>query len=103
MEKLNDINEAVSYLREGDIVTCNGKDQFIMKEERIHRYSEGTHFSMELQEFMELYKKTGSIFMKNLWKSMKARMKPITDSIRSNRFFISFYRSFLVQHRRYRR
>ena len=57
MQKYNDINEALSYLREGDIVTCNGKDQFIMKEERIHRYSEGTHFSMELQEFIELYKK----------------------------------------------
>ena len=57
MQKLNDINEAVSYLREGDIITGNGKDLFMMKNKRIYRYCEGTQFGLSIKDFMELYNK----------------------------------------------
>lgn len=57
MQKLEDINEVISYLRDGDIVTSNGKDQFIMKNERVYRYCDGTHFGLDLKEFIELFRK----------------------------------------------
>ena len=57
MEKLNDINEAISYMRQGDIVTGNGKDIFIIKNDRVVRYSEGTQYSLKIDDFIDLYKK----------------------------------------------
>ena len=57
MQRLNDINEAIGYLREGDIITGNGKDLFILKNDKIYRYYEGTHYSMSIKDFMELYNK----------------------------------------------
>ena len=57
MQKLRDINEAVSYLKDGDIVTSNGKDLYVYKNERIAVYSKGTHFTLELADFVKLYNK----------------------------------------------
>ena len=57
MQKLSDINEALSYLREGDIVTGNGKDLFVMKNDRIYRYSDGSRFGLSIKDFVELYNK----------------------------------------------
>ena len=56
MQKLNDIKETVSYLNEGEIVTSNGKDQFIMKNKKIYRYCDGSNFSLGIKDFIELYK-----------------------------------------------
>ena len=57
MQKLSDINEALSYLREGDIITGNGKDLFVMKNDRIYRYNEGSCFGLSIKDFVELYNK----------------------------------------------
>ncbi|MBQ1566318.1 MAG: hypothetical protein IIZ80_00335 [Erysipelotrichaceae bacterium] len=57
MQKLNDITEAIGYLREGDIITGNGKDLFILKNDKVYRYNEGTHYGMSIKDFMELYNK----------------------------------------------
>ena len=57
MQKLNDITEAIDYLREGDIITGNGKDLFILKNDKVYRYNEGTHYGMSIKDFMELYNK----------------------------------------------
>ena len=57
MEKLKDINEALSYLREGELVTGNGKDIFVFKNDRIYRYDEGTRYSLNVNDFLELYSK----------------------------------------------
>ena len=57
MEKLKDINEALSYLREGELVTGNSKDIFVFKNDRIYRYDEGTRYSLNVSDFLELYSK----------------------------------------------
>ncbi|MDO4197575.1 MAG: hypothetical protein Q4D13_01130 [Erysipelotrichaceae bacterium] len=58
MERLNDINETLNYLRDGAIVTSNGKDQFVFKKERICCYDNGTHYTLDIKDFTDLYKKT---------------------------------------------
>ena len=58
MQRLKDINEAVSYLSEGDIITSNGKDQIIMKNKRVYLYDEGTHFGLDINDFIDLYRKS---------------------------------------------
>ena len=58
MQKLNDIKEAIAYLKEGDIITSNGKDQFILKNKKVYRYFDGSHYSLEPKDFMDLYKTT---------------------------------------------
>ncbi|MBR0418772.1 MAG: hypothetical protein IJI66_06360 [Erysipelotrichaceae bacterium] len=57
MQKLTDIREAVSYLQEGDIVTSNGKDFYVLKNDKVHIYSNGSHYSLELSDFARLYNK----------------------------------------------
>lgn len=56
MEKLENINEAIEYLKQGDIVSSNGKDQFVIKNKKVFRYDNGTSFSLSLNDFYELYK-----------------------------------------------
>lgn len=56
MEKVRDINEAVAYLNEGEIITTNGKDQFVMKNKKVHRYCDGTSFALDIKSFAELYR-----------------------------------------------
>ena len=58
MERLNDINEVLNYLQEGDIATSDGKDRFVLKDGRVYRYNDGTHFSLTVKDFKELYKNT---------------------------------------------
>lgn len=58
MQKLNDINETMSYLNDGDIVTSNGKDQFVRKDNKICHYNNGNHYNLDIKDFMELYRKT---------------------------------------------
>ena len=56
MQKLNDIKEVISYLKDGDIVTSNGKDQFILRNNKINHYSNGNHYGLDIKDFSELYK-----------------------------------------------
>ena len=53
MQKLENISEAISYLKEGEILTENGRNRFVMKDERIFCYDNGTKFSLNLKEFKE--------------------------------------------------
>ncbi len=57
MQKLKDVNEAIGYLREGDVITMSGKDLFFFKEEKVHCYSKGNHFNLDIKDFLELYNK----------------------------------------------
>lgn len=59
MQKLKDINETLSYLNDGDIVTSNGKDLFVMKNQKITRYFDNNRFVLELNDFVSLYKNVG--------------------------------------------
>ena len=58
MIKVNNIKEAVAYLREKEILTSNGKDQFILLDNKVYRYYDGNQFALPLKEFSELYKDT---------------------------------------------
>ena len=51
------MNEVLSCLQEGEVVTSNGKDLFVLKGEKVWTYREGTRFSLSLKDFAELYKK----------------------------------------------
>ncbi len=55
MQKLKDINEVTNYLKQGEIVTNNGKNQFILKNKKIYCYNDGTHYNLDLKDFVELY------------------------------------------------
>lgn len=66
MVKLSDINEAISYLKEGEIITTNGKDQFVVKNSKIYRYQDGTSFFLELKDFKDLYKNTNFYLYEDL-------------------------------------
>ena len=58
MRKMRDVSEAFLFLKEGDILTTDGKDQFILKQDRIYRYASGTRFSLPIEEFLQLYQKS---------------------------------------------
>ena len=55
MQKLKDINEVTNYLKQGEIVTSNGKNQFILKNKKIYCYSDGTHYNLDFKDFVDLY------------------------------------------------
>ena len=57
MQKLRDINEAISYLEEGEILTENGTNRFVIRDDRVGCYDSGTRFSLDLKEFKKLYQK----------------------------------------------
>ena len=57
MQKLRDINEAMVYLKEGEMLSENGTNRFVMRDGRISCYDSGPRFSLDLKEFKELYQK----------------------------------------------
>lgn len=57
MLKMKDINEALDYLMQGEVLTCSGKDMYVYKNEKIVYYNEGTRFNMNINDFMQLYRK----------------------------------------------
>ncbi len=54
---LRNMNETLSALRNGDIATTDGNDQFILKDEKVWCYSRGNRFSLDIPDFVELYQK----------------------------------------------
>lgn len=58
MEKIQDIKDALSYIRQGEIITTNGKDQILFKKDKVYCYSDGSHYNLDLSSFIELYKNT---------------------------------------------
>ena len=59
MQKLNDIAEAVGFLKQQCVLKDGGKSMFVMKDGRVFCYSSGTRYSMSLEDFVQLYKNTG--------------------------------------------
>ena len=58
MRKMRDISEAILYLKDGEILTGSGKERFILKQEKICCYNDGTRFSLTEEEFLQLYQKS---------------------------------------------
>ena len=51
-----ELKEIISILKSGYIITSDGKDFFVLKNNRVHHYKDGTHYSLEIDEFLSLYK-----------------------------------------------
>ena len=58
MQKIENVIDALAYLNDGEILTTNNIDQFILKDKNIHRYSEGNHFIINVNDYLSLYKNT---------------------------------------------
>ena len=56
MEKISGISEAIMYLKDGSLIT-DGSGYYIFKNEKIHHYYDGNHYSLSIEDFMQLYKK----------------------------------------------
>lgn len=56
MEKIKDINEALEYLKQGDIITCQGNDLFILKANKVACFVDGSNYSLNIPDFIDLYK-----------------------------------------------
>ena len=56
MERLKDINETVAYMKDGDIVTSNGHDLFVMKNSKVYRYFDNNRYALNVNDFIDLYK-----------------------------------------------
>ena len=56
-DQLKDIAEVLTYLKDGAILTENGRNRFILKGEKVFCYEQGTRFSLDLKDFAELYRK----------------------------------------------
>lgn len=57
MEKIDSFTFVLDYLKEGTVLTTLNHDLFVYKKDRVHRYFNGSSFSLSLDEFIELYKK----------------------------------------------
>jgi len=57
MDVINNINEAINILKDGDLLTSNNKDLFLYRKDRIHHYKEGAHYSLSVEEFKILFEK----------------------------------------------
>lgn len=65
MEKLNNLGEAIEYLKSNAILTSNGTDQFVYRKGKISRYFGGSSFSLSIDDFMLLYAKTDFYLYQN--------------------------------------
>lgn len=57
-EKIDNINLAISYLKDREILTTAKKDQFILKKDKVYRYFNGSCVVLTLDDFKQLYKET---------------------------------------------
>ena len=65
MEKLNNLNEALEYLKSNAILTSDGNDQFVYHKGKISRYFCGSSFTLSVADFMMLYDKTDFYLYQN--------------------------------------
>ena len=57
MQKMKDIYEVLDYLKQGEILTINGKDQYIILKDKINCFKDGTRFVLNENDFIKLYNK----------------------------------------------
>ena len=57
MRTIKGAAEALVCLKEGEILTTDGKDRFILKKDRVYCYESGTRFSVPAEDFLQLYQK----------------------------------------------
>lgn len=57
MEKINNAKEALVLMKDGYVISETGRDFFVFRNDRIHHYCDGTHFSLTQDDFLRLYEK----------------------------------------------
>lgn len=60
MERCKDFNEALYYLKEGEMLTTRELDQFYLDKGMVERRFHGSHFRLSWEDFKELYQ--GTVF-----------------------------------------
>lgn len=55
-EKIENINLAISYLKDREILTTARKDKFVLKKDKVYRYFNGSCVVLTLDDFKDLYK-----------------------------------------------
>ncbi len=58
MEKLRSLAEALDYLKNGQLLVNGRKEQFYYKNERIYIRNQGSSYSLNIDEFIQLFKDT---------------------------------------------
>ena len=56
--RINNINEALELLIDGNILTSDGNNQIILNNKMIRFHSENMNILLSLEDFKELYKNT---------------------------------------------
>ena len=62
MEKISNVAEALLILKDRYVITTNGKDHFVFKDNRVHHYHDGNHYSLSENEFLELFNKNSFFY-----------------------------------------
>lgn len=57
MQKIESFYEVLNSLKQGDVLTSNGKDFFVFKNDKVHHYNDGTRYRLCIEDFTELFKK----------------------------------------------
>lgn len=57
-EKIENINLATSYLKDREILTSSKKDKFVLRNNKVYRYFNGSCITLSLDDFKELYKES---------------------------------------------
>lgn len=55
MEKLEDIEQAIIYMKAGAILTTSRYDEFLMEKGKIRRRFDGSSVLMRLEDFIDLF------------------------------------------------
>lgn len=56
MEKTNSFAEALLALKDKEILTTKRKDFFVFKKNKVYRYFNGSCFTIDVDDFVDLYK-----------------------------------------------
>lgn len=56
MEKINSFKEVLLALKDKEILTTKIKDKFVFKKGKIYCYTNGSSFSLDVDDFIDLYK-----------------------------------------------
>ena len=62
MNSIKNIAEAVLLLKDGYVITKDNKDFFVYRNDRVHHYYDGNHYSLSVDEFIELYNKNSFFY-----------------------------------------
>lgn len=58
MKRCENFKEALRYLKEGEMLTSNGQDQFFLHASAVEYRNSGSFFRLKWEDFCDLYQNT---------------------------------------------